>query len=473
MSSSGALFAEERREHGRTFQPLVRHQLEAPMKQIKKHAFLWLSALLLLFSATVQRLTAGEETVAAPPSSDFYKFYLSARRADDGRSIYWIIPPKIKPGDPCHPDSIRKLGQPEGITEDRLTLGGPIPCLAPNLNPPFFTLLLTPITKLHYELAWWIWAAISTAATIASMWLIIKTFYTELKKQTLGTALLCALMLLYYPNFTDFTLGQVGSVLLLFITLAWRDLRNEHEYRMGLWLGIAASLKPFLLILALPILAQRNWKALIAFGSTAALALSAGLLWYGWPIHADYKEVANHVTWTASNWNASLIGFVNRAFSSFDSSEHPWVRTAVTGISVVLCAITLGWCTWMCARTRKLPITDRADHFFMHTIPATLLISPLAWLYYLPWLCLPAAALWHLSQSHPAARTMKLALFASMVATIFPILMKSIPTPRNPTIWWGHDSLYFYALTAASIVFFSSARLIAFGTSRMHLKEPS
>lgn len=419
------------------------------MNEKLKRIVLWFGVALVMCGIADTRISAGKEAIAAPPSSDFYKFYISARRADEGQSIYWVIPPKIKPGDPCHPDSVRETGQPKGFVEDKLTLGGPIPCLAPNLNPPLFMVLAKPVAALPYAEAWIIWAAMSSACTVASIWLISGTFVLNRSDQALLAAWLIALMLLYYPHFIDFTLGQVGSLLLLPLTLTWLSLRRGQDAQAGVWLGIAAGLKPFLLVLAIFVVAQKRWRALSWFTATLIVSLLPGLLWFGWETHLHYREVASHVTWTASNWNASIPGLWNRAFSGLDLSHRPDITAAKTTLSALTCLIVTLPTFFLCARARRLRATDRSDHLVMLALPATLLISPLAWLYYLPWLCIPVAALWHLSKPHETRRAMRLALTASLIATVLPVLMKPIPTPRNPTIWWEGDSLYFYSLIGA------------------------
>jgi len=431
------------------------------MNQTIKRAALWIAALLLLTWAVVLRLDAGRETVEAQASSDFYKFYLSARRAEEGKSIYWVIPPKIRPGDPCDPDTVRERGQPPGIGEDRLTLGGPIPCLAPNLNPPFFVLALTPITSLPYEQAWWTWAALSTFATVYSLWLISGSFPLTRHQRHLLAAWLTALMFMYYPHFADFTLGQVGSILLLLLTLAWLSMRKGCDAPAGAWLGLATGLKPFLLVLVIPLAAQRRWQTIAWLGATTLTTLLVGLTWYGWETYADYGEIAGHVTWTASNWNASIVGLVNRAFSATDFIQSPKKNIIKAALVFAPCAITVLLSTLMCMHTREAGRERRADHFAIQAIPMTLLVSPLAWLYYLPWLCIPIAALWHLCNGHRASRVIKLALCATLTVTLSPVPMKPIPTPRNPTVWWGGDSLYFYALMGASVVLTVSAWILA------------
>lgn len=410
-------------------------------------ALSWTLALAIL--AAIFRLyqVAGYETTSAPPSSDFYKFYLSGERLNQGKSIYWIIPSRIKPGDPCHPDRVRELGQPISSQEGALSLGGPLPCLAPNLNPPIFMALVQPLTTLPYSDAWWIWACASTVCGVASIWVLAGTFTNTPGRRGLYTAWGSILLLLYYPTYANFALGQVGTLLMLPLSLAWTALRQGQSLRAGAWLGLATGLKPFLGIFVVSLLILKEWRASMTWCVTStALALS-GIIWLGWGVHQDYQIVAKTVTWTTSNWNGSLIGLVDRAFSGLDPTTQPELQWLRKVIGYGLASLTLVLVAWALKRAKGSSQQDRADLLFVLTVPASVLISPLGWLYYLPWLGLSASAIWQLTkQGFGFARPYRLALCLPWLATLLPVPMKNVPTPKHPTVWYGIDSLYAFAL---------------------------
>lgn len=407
----------------------------------------WTLALAVL--AVVFRLyqLAGYETTSAPPSSDFYKFYLSGERLNQGKSIYWVIPSRIKPGDPCHPDRVRELGQPTTSQEGALSLGGPLPCLAPNLNPPIFMALIAPLTTLPYSDAWWMWACASTVCGFASIWVLAGTFTNDRGRRSLYTAWGSIVLLLYYPSYANFTLGQVGTLLMLPLSLAWAELRQGHPLRAGAWLGLATGLKPFLGIFVISLLILKEWRACLTLLITATALTVSGLIWLGWGVHEHYQIVAKTVTWTTSNWNGSLIGLVDRAFSGFDLSTQPELQSLRKCIGYGLASLTLLLVVWLLRRAQALSRRDRADLLFLLTVPASVLISPLGWLYYLPWLGLSASALWHLTERGVGlARPYRLSLVLPWLATLLPVPMKNVPTPKHPTVWYGIDSLYAFAL---------------------------
>jgi hypothetical protein len=420
--------------------------MQTTMSAFSKKLLAWASACLALAFIIDFYLEAGYETTAHPPSSDFYKFYLSGERLSQDKSIYWIIPPRIKPGDPCNPDRLREKGQPVAGTEAELSLGGTIPCLAPNLNPPIFMALIAPVSRLPYTQAWWAWAALSSACALVSLWLMAGTLTQQRAKQALLALWGSVLFFAYYPSYINFTLGQVGTLLLLPLTLAWLAMRRGHDARAGAWLGLATALKPFLGLLLLALLFTRRWRASMSFLMVLLTCSLIGVLWLGWRTYEHYMLVASHITWTTSNWNGSLVGFMDRAFSGIDPADWPEVRWVAKALSITASLASLGAVAMVLQRTRHADSTRAADMLFLVAIPATVLISPLGWLYYLPWLFIGAAITWQMSAGQASGRAFRLAFLAPLLATMGPIAMKAVPTPRNPTIWYGIDALYAYSL---------------------------
>lgn len=413
-------------------------------------------ALVLLILMGAKYLEAGQKTTAYPPSSDFYKFYLSGERLAKGQSIYWIIPPRIRPGDPCHPDALREKGQPGNGTASTLSLGGPLPCLAPNLNPPFFMVLIAPLALLDYTHAWWAWAALSMGSLALSLWLLAGTVVRNKTSQAVLSALGMGLLMAYHPVYVNFVLGQVGTLLLLPLTLSWLALRQGKAWQAGCWLGLAAGLKPFLIIFLLPLLLTRRWQASAAMTLTLLCTGLVGWVWLGSDTYVHYQLVASHVTWTTSNWNGSIVGFVDRAFSGVDPTTWPQARQLARGLGIGLSGVVVLLVCWALRPGRHAMGGDapdrRADRLFMLMVPASVLVSPLGWLYYLPWLLICSAVLWQWTAHQPHGRAWRLAWVAALLATLAPIEMKSIPTLKNPTDWWGMDALYAYSLMSAFVV---------------------
>lgn len=402
------------------------------------------SALLLLLLALVaatsllQRHVLALDAIAQEPSSDFYKFWLSADRFFDGKSIYWIIPPEIKIGAECKPTP----------SNDPLRLGGQLPCLAPNLNPPFFLALVAPLHGLPYAIAFLIWAWVGVACALVSAWLIGKELKQKWLSPLMCSALLVTLVLAYPPLFIDFRLGQVGSILMLPLTLAWRDYRNGRLNMAAIWLGTAMGLKPLLLpFIPMMVLARQCRMASIA-AFVFAGTLLVGLFWTGYESYQHYAVVAQHVKWTASNWNASVIGLIDRALGI--DTVNPALRpAAIKALSLSTIAM---FSAWVAHRSRLLPTKGQADIIFIFTLPAILLAAPLGWIYYFPWLIVSAAAWHNAGLSRVQTRVEHTGLLLCLALSSWPTAMKPVQSLTPQPMWWGADSVYFLALSLTWLI---------------------
>lgn len=397
------------------------------------------SALLLLLLALVaatslwQRHLGALDAITYQPSSDFYKFWLSADRFLNGKSMYWVIPPEIKLGAECKP----------APSNDPLRLGGQLPCLAPNLNPPFFLALVAPLHSLPYAFAFLIWAWGGLACALVSTWIISQELKQKWLSPPMWGATLVTLVLIYPPLFIDFRLGQVGSILMLPLTLAWRDYRNGRRDLAAIWLGIAMGLKPLLLPFIPMLFLARQWRMAGVTVSVFSCTLLFGLLWAGHDSYQHYAVVAQHVKWTASNWNASVIGLIDRALGISLGSP---MSIAAKALLLAMIAI---FSAWVAHGSRVLHTDRQADIIFITTLPAILLAAPLGWIYYFPWLIICTAAWFTLGLRHLQTRTEQAGLLLCLALSCWPMAMKPATGVTPQPAWWGIDSVYFYALALA------------------------
>lgn len=390
----------------------------------------------------------GSAAIARPPSSDFYKFYLSAQRWDADQSMYWMVPPRLKKGDPCHPDTPETEARFPALAESSMTLGGDIPCLAPNLNPPIFMAVMLPLSSLSYAHAWWIWAGISAICVVLGAWLLCGELIGGHRQRTAWALITCAALFTYYPTIANFSMGQLGVALLPLLLLCWKDLNGHRQSRAGIWLGIAIAIKPFLGVLLVSTVALRLWRTFRSCIVTiVALTLIGGIL-FGSQSYEDYMRVAQNVGWTASNWNGSWTGLVDRAFSGQAHSNWPTTKPLAHILASACSLLTLGLvliCQSLLARRES---RQGIDALFCLGIPASLLISPLGWVYYFPALMFSSAIAWSYTTQHQHKRALRLGLLIPVAMATVPISLKIVPTPLHPTTWWGVDSWYCYTLLA-------------------------
>ncbi len=312
---------------------------------------------LVLAGLTGAYVNTVRNTIEIRQGQDFGVFYESARSAQSGN------------------DSRRQgaVAQESGILP------------SPNLNPPHFNYLLRPFTWVDLPRAFLAWLAISVLALLMSVVVIVRT--AELRWRTIVAV--SAFLYAAAPAVTTLLTGQVGLVLLLPFTLAWASARKNRYVSAGAWIGVCASVKPFILLFV-PYLAARRQMCAAAVSLVPVVVLSGiGVAYYGIDAYRGWIDDLVSVTWAEHYLNASLLGFVERTLSVSEWQQVPVVHAPQM--------IAPGWLTlgtrigvttlW---RVRSLSSVDAQ---FLLITTAALLLSPLGWTYYLWFLAPPAVAL--------------------------------------------------------------------------------
>ena len=252
-----------------------------------------------------------------------------------------------------------------------------------NLNPPATVLLLAPLSRLPYTLAFWTWSLISLLCMAAAAWLLAGAYAAG--SQRFVWSIGCLILIeAYSPTWLAISLGQLTFFLLLLLVTGWRLLRANNERGAGAVLGAAVALKPFVGVLAIMLLSGRRWRALRWFcGSFAAVNLIA-LTFTGPNIFLQYINVLRGVDWHHHIMNASIYGFVARIS---DSAFGPTLADLVTQVVwFTACIFALGSLAWLCRRHASQPSTARDDIAYAYSLVLMLLLSPLGWIYYFPFL---------------------------------------------------------------------------------------
>jgi hypothetical protein len=205
-------------------------------------------------------------------------------------------------------------------------------------------------------------------------------------------ALAVVVYLLAWAPAAGFTLtAQVSFVLMAPVTAAWLACRRGRPVATGVWLGLAAAMKPFLLVFLPYFWLRRKRDTLAAFGATLAAVFGVGLAVFGLDAYRQWAAQLPLVTWSAYYLNASFVGVLQRSVgrSSYALLAHApdLVLPLAAMLSAVVALVTFR------AVSHPRPEPLRTDGDWTALLLAALLISPLGWNYYL-WIALwPAAAL--------------------------------------------------------------------------------
>lgn len=389
------------------------------------------------------------ESINHPYTTDFFKFYLTGIRINHGQPAYWDVPPKMHTDDPCHPKNAKGAHQETPKSpkpnQDSLKTG----CLNPNLNPPLWGGLFALLANAPFAWALTIWQATSIACLLISILMISRSHKSERTNPHLTDhfLVLCTVSLAYFPVYVSHLGGQVTLLLTPLVVGSWLALRQGHATLAGIILGCLAVLKPFFGIFFVTLLMGRRIKSATSMAISAAVVSSISVMWWGIDTHLRYMHALRDVTWTAANWNGSLIGFFARIFGGAEGFSF-YFQPDLSKILSTACSGTLIW--WVGAKIRndKRSVTTSSDHLFGVTLIIMLLVSPLGWIYYFPWLLIVIQVLWNSKNQvkEKQMQQMLASVFLAITCTPRDLVNAFSMTTAADFVW--HGALYSYALIA-------------------------
>ena len=243
-----------------------------------------------------------------------------------------------------------------------------------NLNPPAAVVLFVPFSFLPDSIALAVWTALAIGAyVLAAHWIAREVMPGR-------TVSIAGAIFLSQPAIMSLLLGQIGGPMMLLLTAAWIADRRERPLAAGALLGIAIGAKPFLLIFA----AYALWRRSAAFASGLAAGIAGmvtlGVAAAGVAGFRSWVGAIEQITWSAHVANASLLALLTRTLSVTPEILHAtpltvrpdlvqplwWTSVAIVGATTAVILL----------RTRN------RDQAWAILLIASLLVSPLGWVYY-------------------------------------------------------------------------------------------
>jgi hypothetical protein len=196
---------------------------------------------------------------------------------------------------------------------------------------------------------------------------------------------------------------------------------------------------------------QRRWRLVFWCAATVLVAAACGVLAFGPSSYLDYLEGLGSVTWYASNWNASLLGFLTRLLGGSENIpllNVPWLAHPLYYALSFAGILMMVWLSW--PRTGEAAAEIQSLGFGL-SLALMLLLSPLGWMYYFPVLFIALISAWG------AAGTFGMADYKRAIVLAW--LLSTVPTPlvaskmlNEPLICLTWAAVYFYALLAFSAI---------------------
>ena len=250
-----------------------------------------------------------------------------------------------------------------------------------NLNLPATTLLFLPFSFLSDTAAFEIWTALSVGAFLLSArWIAREAGVGRVTP-------LAAALFISQPVAATLLLGQTTALLMLVLTAAWIADRHDRRWSAGLLLGIAVAAKPFLGVFAVYAVWRRSGSLAAGMAVGGGSSALLGLLVGGVAGYRSWLAALGQITWTAHRLNGSLLGLFTRLLSTTPAVMHQtplvvapqFVQPAWWAAIAVVSGIGI----------RALLTTRDRDRAWGVTLTASLLLSPLGWMYYAPMLAGP------------------------------------------------------------------------------------
>jgi Glycosyltransferase family 87 len=299
-----------------------------------------------------------------------------------------------------------------------------------NFNPPQFHVLVLPLARLGLRPGLLLWQALSIAAGLFCAVVVVRTL--QLRFAAMPAAIATALVLNSAALSSTMWFGQISLFLAVPVTLAWRARRLGRWNDVARWMGLAASIKPFLLIVFPYILLARQWRAVIWGGATWALSFAVGILVFGPEALTQWFEAARWPTWVVHFQNASFHGYVARVMWEFPG---PLVASigAAAGIAITI---------WL-AHTRD------ADAGWALLMAGALLWAPLGWIYY-GWFVMPPLAALAAERRLPrVAWLLVLPLVWPIAASTGRLTGTGLDFPLRSIYFWGLLGLWLLLCSSA------------------------
>jgi len=254
------------------------------------------------------------------------------------------------------------------------------------IYPPFFALVLAPLTSLGLLAAARIWLLAVQAAFIGSLLLILR-IHPELSRG--GRRLLLLASLGFMPVYLNLKFQQVATVWLLLITATlWAALRR-HTGLAGAFIATAASLKvsPIFLI---PLFARLGRWRIAVMGSVMLVVLTVVTVLAAPGSWQFFTVVLPRIGLGTANWdNGSIDGLVSRiaelAPGLFGGATQTVAKVVIAAAAIIVIGITLWQARGRADEAWTLRLSVAA------LITALLIVSSVTWQHHLVTLLLPLA----------------------------------------------------------------------------------
>ena len=174
--------------------------------------------------------------------------------------------------------------------------------LNPYVYPPFFAILLIPLSKFSYDMAWTLFSLLSHAAYFASLALLVRMIRRDEDESIFWWGILMALSACFYPLTKTYSAGQMNTFMLLVITGSAYLLSKKRDMEAGALIGLGAAIKIAPAFLLIYCLWKRKWLAAASGLVIILISLIISFSMLGVDIHGGFINMAKDMGYGSSTW---------------------------------------------------------------------------------------------------------------------------------------------------------------------------
>jgi len=325
--------------------------------------------------------------------------------------------------------------------------------------------LLVPFGK---EAAGWIYLAIGLSVTAAAWALLARTAGL---RGSLAAALLF-LFLVNGPLLNTLREGNSTHFVLFFLTAGLALWQARRGYSAGLAFGMAAAIKPALLLVGAYFFLRRRWSIVAGGATTISVAMLASLSVFGLADHVEWynETIAFNMGQAVPAFNVqSIDGFLMRLQIGATELFYwgpipPSLPHKIARYAILL--LLGGWFLWLVLRSEQRGLVAPAgqaptlqDYLQISIVLVfTLIISPLTWTHYYIYLLIPLALYLGGRLPLPGDAITRWLFWPGYILASLPVIMPSLDLRPDPPQLWYHE---LFALTAVSAWLFGALLMLA------------
>lgn len=156
------------------------------------------------------------------------------------------------------------------------------------LYPPFFSILMSPLTHLPYKIAAQIWYLLSFLFVWLSAFLTVKMIGKSALEAIAAASLITLFAEFAFPMQDLLWSGNVGAAILFFCAAGISLRDKNYPGWSALFIALAVFIKLTPVIIIPLMIMRRQWKWLSAFAAWSVLLFAVGVWQLGWENHREF-----------------------------------------------------------------------------------------------------------------------------------------------------------------------------------------